>query len=664
MNPAFLDSMSWEMAEVFGAISDQILINLSRYFPHFKDGNLPGSSFAYQATMLAQMGKITNETVKIIRQGLSGADDALERFIKQAIIDSIKQTQPELLDAVKKGLMTPPGAVQIALTPNQTRAFSLYYQQSADKLNMVNSVMLESTRQAYQQTVSDIVTRINNTQRALNIGAGETITGVASWNQAVRDAIKILQGKGITGFIDHAGRRWSAEAYVAMDIRTTLANTARAATWETNQNFGNDLYQVSYHIAARPLCYPWQCKVISATDNARTTHDLYGNEVKVYAQSETTYGQPAGLFGINCGHYPMPFIPGVSTVRTFSETPEEAKEGYKLRQNQRALERKIREQKRDLMMLKERGVPQEEIDAQQAKIKDTSAEINEFCKAHGLPRERERESVYTKRSFPSADTYDVTQFENAQKEAIEDYYRQGGEQKGFNFGTLVPLIPFVQGFKKEQKKQTPTPTQQTPEPETPEVARPANEQEVLKQFKRYDPATKTDKEKLEQVNPKYYTSGSLAWRNNCQRTVVTQEMIYRGYDVTAKPYDRNDAIGSSGIAVWDIRRDFWKDPEVSVSPTRSSLVKTITDALQSWGDGSRGIIRVQWTKQYGGNGHFLFARNVGGEIEITDPQNGKVVDIKEKLKFITTKRNQTWVMRVDNRRVNDNITLAMQNEKE
>ena len=279
MTPTLFDNMSWEMAEVYGAITDQILVNLSKYFPNFKESDLPVSSFAYQATMLAQMGKVNNQTVKIIRQGLSGADDALERFIEQAIIDSVRKTQPELLDALKKGLVTPPGVAQIALSPNQMRAFQLYYVQAADKLNLVNSVMLESTRQAYQQTINDVVTRINNTQRALNVGAGETIAGVSSWNQAVRDAIKQLQEKGITGFIDHAGRRWSAEAYVAMDIRTTLANTARAAVWETNENFGNDLYQVSYHIAARPLCFPWQCKVISANDNARTVHDLYGNEV-------------------------------------------------------------------------------------------------------------------------------------------------------------------------------------------------------------------------------------------------------------------------------------------------------------------------------------------------------------------------------------------------
>ena len=56
MHPAFLDNMSWEMAEVYGAITDQILINLARHFPYFDTKNLPASTFDYQAGMLAQMG--------------------------------------------------------------------------------------------------------------------------------------------------------------------------------------------------------------------------------------------------------------------------------------------------------------------------------------------------------------------------------------------------------------------------------------------------------------------------------------------------------------------------------------------------------------------------------------------------------------------------------
>ena len=33
MRPSFLDDMSWRMAEVYGAVTDRILVNLARHFP-------------------------------------------------------------------------------------------------------------------------------------------------------------------------------------------------------------------------------------------------------------------------------------------------------------------------------------------------------------------------------------------------------------------------------------------------------------------------------------------------------------------------------------------------------------------------------------------------------------------------------------------------------
>jgi hypothetical protein len=448
MLPAFLDDMSWEMAEVYGAVTDQIMINLAHYFP-FYDANdpLPSSAFEYQASMLAQMGKVNADTMRIIRNGLADADPALKKTLEQAVISSVRKAEPELLKGVEKGILKPAGMPMVA--PGQMRAFSLYYQQAAEKLNLVNTVMLESTQSAYQQAVSDVVAdmelseRMYHTQLALDTAAGETVTGVSSWNQSLRHAMDKLKNRGITGFVDHAGRHWSAEAYVAMDIRTTVANTARSAAWETNQNFGNDLYSVSSHNGARPLCYPWQNKVISSTDTVRKVLDLDGNEILVVAQSETSYGEPAGLFGINCKHMADPFIPGVSVLTGHPQDEEDNEKTYEESQEQRRLERKIREQKRDVLMAKAQGADDEEIRKLREKAGQTSEEIDEFCKKTGRARHRGREGVYTKREFPDKEKYDVTQFENEQKKRIEEYYRNGGAQQGYTFGHMTPKQPIT-----------------------------------------------------------------------------------------------------------------------------------------------------------------------------------------------------------------------------
>ena len=282
------------------------------------------------------------------------------------------------------------------------QAFQYYYQQSADKLNLVNTVMLDSTQQAYRETVSDIVNKVERTQGILNTAAGEVVTGVSAWNQATREAVDKMVENGLTGFVDHAGHHWRPETYVAMDVKTTVFNTAREAVFERNEEYGNDLYQVSSHNAARPLCYPWQRKVISRADRSGTTEDLDGNKITIYPQSSTSYGQAAGLFGVNCKHYPMVFIPGVSTLKGQPQDPEENEKAYEESQKQRRLERELREKRLKVEQLKAQGAPEEEIRAAKDKARAASDRVQEFCDETGRTRRRNREGTPVKANWEGA----------------------------------------------------------------------------------------------------------------------------------------------------------------------------------------------------------------------------------------------------------------------
>jgi hypothetical protein len=400
MNPAFLDEMSWAMSEVYGAVVDRILVNLARHFPYIKPGQkLPGS-FEYQARMLAQMGQVNKETADIIAGSLAGADEALKDVLTAAITEALKGEEPKLRKAAEKGLLQGAGFIPPEVSPNQMQAFRYYYRQSADKLNLVNTVMLESTQSAYTATVADIVSKVNTTQSILNTAAGEAVTGVSTWNQAVRTSVNKMVQNGLTGLIDHGGHHWSPEAYVAMDVRTTVFNTAREAVWERNEDYGNDLYQVSSHNGARPLCYPWQGKVISRTDYVREVEDLDGGKITVIAQSETSYGEAAGLFGVNCRHYPMTFVPGLSTLKGEPQSPEDNAKTYAESQQQRALERQLREEKRDLDVMKAQGAPEDAIKAQRERVKAASQKVEDFCEETGRTRRRNREYTPVNATWP------------------------------------------------------------------------------------------------------------------------------------------------------------------------------------------------------------------------------------------------------------------------
>ena len=400
MNPREIEEMSWRMAEVYEAVVNRILINLARHFQYINAGEVPSGTWIYQAKKLAEMGQVNKETEKIILDMLGDADGVLRTLLEESILNGLKDAEPALRKAAKAGLLNG-GNVPPVLDPSQLQAFQAFYKQSADKLNLVNTVMLESTQWAYQATVADIVTMVNNAQGILNVATGEVVTGVSSWNDAIRRGVQNMVKTGITGFVDHGGHKWSPEAYVAMDVRTTMANTARAAVWERCDDYGDDLYQVSWHNAARPLCFPWQAKVISRSDTTMDVEDGEGNTVHVYAQSETTYGEPAGLFGINCGHYPIPFVPGFSRIRQPRQDAEENEKAYQESQQQRYLERKLREEKRDLDVMKAQGASADELKAQRQRIRDASEDIDDFCAKTGRTRRRDRETAPVRATWPT-----------------------------------------------------------------------------------------------------------------------------------------------------------------------------------------------------------------------------------------------------------------------
>jgi len=423
MRPSFLDGMSWRMAEVYGAVTDRIMVNMAKYFPFLKAGaELPGS-FEYQARLLAQMGQVNRETAQIITQSLAGADEALQDALEAAILDALKNEEPKLRKAAEQGFLHGAGFLPPEVTPNQMQAFHTYYAQSADKLNLVNTVMLESTESAYRATVADVTARLQRTQGILNTATGEVVTGVSGWNQAMRDAVRRMVDNGLTGFVDHGGHHWMPEAYVAMDIRTTMFNTAREAINERAQEYGCDLYQVSSHNGARPLCYPWQGKVISRSGWTGIVEDLDGNKITVHSEDEIeSFRWGGGLFGVNCRHYPMNFIPGFSTIKGEPQDPEENEKEYAESQQQRALERRLREEKLDLEVLKAQGADEEVIQAQLAKVKQASADIDQFCEDTGRARRRNREAAPVNAKWPKDDTYDPMLFPTDTWDQVREFF--------------------------------------------------------------------------------------------------------------------------------------------------------------------------------------------------------------------------------------------------
>jgi len=88
----------------------------------------------------------------------------------------------------------------------------------------------------------------------LNKNTGAVVTGAQARQAAMRKTIKEFNERGIPGFVDKRGREWSPEAYVNMDIRTTVTNVAHEAQFARMDDYGLNLVQISSHSGARPKC--------------------------------------------------------------------------------------------------------------------------------------------------------------------------------------------------------------------------------------------------------------------------------------------------------------------------------------------------------------------------------------------------------------------------
>ena len=445
MNRTALDGMSLQMADVYAACVDQLLVNLARHFKFIAEGAPIPKSWEYQVQKLAEMGQVTRESEEIILSMLGGADETLQSLLEASIMEGLKTAEAPLRKAAEKGLLR--GGTE--LHPRQMQAFRMFYAQSADRLNLVNTVMLDSTQKAYTATVADIASKIDNTQAILNTAAGEIVTGVAPFNKVLHDSVRKMVDNGITGFIDHGGHHWSPEAYVAMDMRTTMTNTARESVWEQSESYGVDLYQVSWHNGARPKCYPWQGKVISRNGWTGEVEDDEGNKVVVHSESEIeSFQYGGGLFGVNCGHYPIPFIPGFSRIRRPEQNEEQNAKEYAESQQQRALERKLREEKRELAVMKAQGATPEEINAQKIRIKNANTNLDDFCRDTGRARQRARETAPINATFP--DGYKQTKWERGIKRR-DPNTTPAALKQGVNNATMAPTNIFGEEIKFHEK---------------------------------------------------------------------------------------------------------------------------------------------------------------------------------------------------------------------
>lgn len=359
--------LSLPVLEVYFGIEEQILLNIARRLRR-ADSLIDDDILAWQAQALSEFQALTEDNMRLLARSSGRTDQEIRRALQEAGYGSLLEHERVLQEGVRIGALRE--APPLRESSSLLAILESYQRQARQKFNLINTTMLNQSQRAYL----DIVNRTT----------GEVMSGAITHREALRKTVQEWAQHGVPALIDRAGKEWSTEAYVSMVMRSTSNNVANEMQQERFREYDVDLIEVSSYEGARPKCAEDQGKIYS----------LSGRSDKYPPFSSTSYGEPDGLFGINCSHTQYPYIEGL-TARTFYPTENKAENDriYKESQQQRYLERQVRLAKREEQMMKALG---DDEGAQEArrKVLDSQARVREFVRATGRTRRYDREQIY------------------------------------------------------------------------------------------------------------------------------------------------------------------------------------------------------------------------------------------------------------------------------
>jgi hypothetical protein len=329
------------IVEMYAAAERVLLARLAKALAKGIDG--PDWAIQQLATIQAFKRQAQQLAEDLAAQALTGASTALTEAYARGGMAAVADLAGMGL-ASDAPLLTLPAIDQVA------RA-------TAQALIAATSRMPEAVISAFR----DIITQAE----------GVALSGTLTRRKAAQTALDQFAARGITGFVDKAGRGWNLASYVEMAMRTGCAKASTQGHLDRLQANGQNLVIVSDAPRSCELCGPFEGQVLAIEpDGEHTTVDE---------------AVAAGLQHPNCRHSLSLYQEGITTIPTVTPDPE----GYAAQQEQRSLERTIREQKRVLAV----AMDPKAAAMAQAKIRETQATLRAHVASNGLKRQPYREQL-------------------------------------------------------------------------------------------------------------------------------------------------------------------------------------------------------------------------------------------------------------------------------
>lgn len=308
--------------------------------------------------------------------------------------------------------------------------------------------MIAIITDAYERTVGEISNITRTTAGATNqafidicdAAYWKVRTGAQSYTAAMLEGVQALgQVQPIVRY--PSGHKDTLEVAVLRCIRTGVAQSSGNMTIQQCKDMGWNHVLVSQHLGARvsdtdPIAdhAGWQGKVYCIAGKDAQFDNLL--DATGYPEN------PLGLCGYNCRHSFTPFLPGVSRNNNKPIDTEANRRAYELSQTQRAMERRIRAQKRKCAALHTavkscedtagKAKLQEKYAQSAKRLQDQNAAYTKFCADNDLKPYHERlavagwdrsaastASAAARQSWTSAEAVDARQVQTQQAPPVQ-----------------------------------------------------------------------------------------------------------------------------------------------------------------------------------------------------------------------------------------------------
>ena len=229
LTPNDILRISEPIEQMYMDCTSQLLINMSKHFR--------STTGDYEMQKLSELGQLTEESIEIISANTGTAPEAIKQAVTEGMGLEIQETEQVCQGAVAKG------TIQSATTSWQAServkaVVSNLVEQAVEDTNIVNTVMLNSTRARYVQAVqyatseeakilaaygamdvAELESKLQLTQGILNQATLSTAIGAEARTQAVRKAVEMVVSQGITGYIVNASRKSFVQGRLTLRIR-------------------------------------------------------------------------------------------------------------------------------------------------------------------------------------------------------------------------------------------------------------------------------------------------------------------------------------------------------------------------------------------------------------------------------------------------------------